>query len=201
MRRSKGEGSVYKRKDGFWCAQYHDGNKRKYIYGKKKQVVTDKLRKVLVALENGTVFEPEPMEMGEYLTRWLSSVESTVRDRTLQRYEGLIRNHVTPEIGEIMLDKLTSSDIQGLYQKKLKLGLSPRSVEYIHITLNKALSQAVLWQMIQRNVAQVVKPPQPLKKEIQVFDAQEVKRFLEVAEDDRYWALYVLGITTGMRSG
>ena len=89
MKRSKGEGSVYKRKDGSWCAQYHDGNKRRYIYGKKKQVVTDRLRNALVALENGTVFDPEPMEVGEYLTYWLSSVDGTVRDRTLQRYKGL----------------------------------------------------------------------------------------------------------------
>lgn len=55
--------------------------------------------------------------------------------------------------------------------------------------------------MVNRNVVTTVKPPKPLKKEIEVLDAEEVKRFLETAEGDRYWAVYVLGITTGMRAG
>lgn len=55
--------------------------------------------------------------------------------------------------------------------------------------------------MVNRNVVKTVKPPKPLKKEIEVLDAEEVKRFLETAEGDRYWAVYVLGITTGMRAG
>ena len=145
--------------------------------------------------------ETEPITMDEYLDRWLDSIRGTVRDRTHQRYEGLVRNHIRPEIGGIMLGSFTHSDIQGLYQKKLKAGLSPRSVEYIHITLNRAISQAVLWQMVNRNVVATVKPPKPLKREIQVLCAEEVKRFLETAEEDRYWALYVLGMTTGMRAG
>jgi integrase len=200
-RRSRGEGSVYKRKDGSWCAQYSHGSKKKYLYAKTKKAVTDRLREQMNAIHTGDLVEIEPVTIDEYLDRWLASVEGTVRDRTLQRYEGLVRNHINPEIGGMMLGSLTPSDIQGLYQKKLKGGLSPRSVEYIHITINKAISQAVLWQMVNRNVAATVKPPKPLKKEIQVLCAEEVKRFLETAEGDRYWALFVLGITTGMRAG
>jgi len=200
-RRSRGEGSVYKRKDGSWCAQYSNGSKKKYLYGKTKKAVTDRLRERLSAIHAGEVVEVRPVEVGDFLDQWLESVEGTVRDRTYQRYEGLVRNHIKPEIGGLMLDILTPSDLQDLYRKKLKAGLSPRSVEYIHITLGKALSQALMWQMVRRNVAQAVKPPKPLKKEIEVLDAEEVKRFLDLAEGDRYWALYVLAMTTGMRSG
>ncbi len=51
-RRSANEGSIYKReKDGLWVAQYlvdtlEGKTKRKYIYGKKKDVA-DKLAEVL----------------------------------------------------------------------------------------------------------------------------------------------------------
>jgi hypothetical protein len=38
--------------------------------------------------------------------------------------------------------------------------LSPRSVNYIHITLHKALRQAVMDGLIPRNVADAVKAPQ-----------------------------------------
>jgi hypothetical protein len=44
MRRSRGEGSVYKRKDGLWVAQYEVGGKRRYLYGKTKKAVADRLR-------------------------------------------------------------------------------------------------------------------------------------------------------------
>ncbi len=193
-RRSRGEGSVYKRKDGSWCAQYNHGSRKKYLYGKTKKAVTDRLRERMNAIHAGEMVEVKPIVVGEFLDQWLASVEDTVRYRTYQRYEGLVRNHIKPELGGLMLDSMTPSDLQDLYRKK-KECLSPRSVEYIHITLGKALSQAVMWQMVRRNVTQAVKPPKPLKKEIEVLDAEEVKRFLEVAENDRYWALYVLGMT------
>ena len=51
-RRSANEGSIYKRKrDGLWTAQYlvdtpEGKTKRKYIYGKKRKDVADKLAEV-----------------------------------------------------------------------------------------------------------------------------------------------------------
>lgn len=45
-KRANGEGTVYKRKDGRWCASYHDENcKRKYLYGRCRKDVEDKLTK------------------------------------------------------------------------------------------------------------------------------------------------------------
>lgn len=48
MRRSKGEGAIYRRKTGakkgLWVAEYKAGSKKKYLYGKTKKAVADKLR-------------------------------------------------------------------------------------------------------------------------------------------------------------
>jgi len=33
--------------------------------------------------------------------------------------------------------------VRGLYREKLEAGLSPRTVQYVHVTLHKALKQAV----------------------------------------------------------
>lgn len=48
-KRSNGEGTIYKRKDGKWCASKYmempDGSyKRKYIYGKTQKAVKDRLK-------------------------------------------------------------------------------------------------------------------------------------------------------------
>ena len=106
MRRSKGKGSVYKRKDGSWCAQYHDGNKRRYIYGKKKQVVTDRLRKPLVALENGTVFGfpahggwgvPNPLALVGALPTGGSSTPSTG-----EHWPPILHSHCNPPLHDLL---------------------------------------------------------------------------------------------------
>lgn len=58
-RRSGGEGSVYKRKDGSWCAQYIHGTKKKYLYSKTKKAVTDRLRERMSAIHTGGVVEAQ----------------------------------------------------------------------------------------------------------------------------------------------
>jgi hypothetical protein len=51
VRRSKGEGAIYRRKTrakkGFWVAEYSVGKKRRYFYGQTKKAVADKLRERL----------------------------------------------------------------------------------------------------------------------------------------------------------
>lgn len=43
-KKANGEGTIYKRKDGRWCASYYDENcKRRYLYGKCREDVEDKL--------------------------------------------------------------------------------------------------------------------------------------------------------------
>jgi hypothetical protein len=46
-RRGRDEGSIYRRKDGRWVAQYTTGDKRRYIYGKTRKVVAAKLAKAI----------------------------------------------------------------------------------------------------------------------------------------------------------
>jgi integrase len=80
----------------------------------------------------------------EYLTRWLTdSVRDTVRSTTFERYEQITRTHIVPELGRVKLKALTPAHVRGLYRKKLEAGLSARTVQYVHVTLHKALKQAI----------------------------------------------------------
>jgi integrase len=93
-------------------------------------------------------------------------VRDTVRRSTYVRYEGLVRNHIKPSIGRMKLKGLTPTHVRSLYRKKLDSGLAPRSVNYIHVTLHKALEQTVLDGLVPRNVAEGVKAPQVRKEEV-----------------------------------
>jgi integrase len=96
---------------------------------------------------------------------------------------------------------LTPAHVRGLYRKKLEVGLSPRTVQYVHVTLHKALKQAVRDGLVPRNSTESVRPPQVRREEICPLTPEQVKTLFEAAEGDRLEALYVLAVTTGLRQG
>jgi integrase len=54
---------------------------------------------------------------------------------------------------------------------------------------------------VPRNAAEAVDPPRPDKKERPTLTLEETRLFLKTAKRDRFYALYVLAIHTGMRRG
>ena len=200
-RRGRGEGSIYRRKDGRWVAQYEVGGKRRYIYGKTRKEVATKLTKAMAERDAGMVFDAGSLRLGDYLDGWLDSIKDTLRRRTWIRHEEVVRLHLKPSLGIMKLDRVNPLQIQSLYRSKLDSGISPRTVQIIHVTLYKALKQAVKWTLLPRNVADSVDPPKVPKKEIKPLSEEQVKRLLKAAQGDKLEALYVLAITTGKCSG
>jgi integrase len=179
-----------------------DGRKRRTLYGKTRTEVAAKLSKALANRESGLVFDAGNLTMGEYLDRWLShSVRDTVRRKTYERYESIVRMHLAPALGRIRLKALTPDHVRGLYREKLDGGLSPRSVLHIHRMLSKALKQAAGDGLVPRNAAASVKPPQPRREEIQPLSRDQVGAFLDTVAGDRMEALYELAVTAGLRQG
>ena len=206
-KRGNGEGSIYRRKDGRWVGQYTvytaKGPKYRYIYGKTRAAVAEKLTKAMSDRNGGFFFDAGSLTVGEYLDRWLSdSVRGTVRVSTFERHEGIIRTHIKPALGRIKLKNLTPTHVRGLQREKLDADLAPATVRKIHSTLHKALSQATYDGLIPRNAADV-KAPRPAPEEMRPLSEDEARAFLETAKasDDRFEPLYVLAITTGLRRG
>ena len=204
-KRGNGEGSITRRKNGGWMAQFTvytaNGRKRKTLYGKTRQEVATKLAKALSDREGGLVFDAEGLKLGEYLGRWLEdSVKGTVRNTTYERYEQISRMHIVPMLGGVKLKALSPTHVRGLYKEKLS-SLSPRTIQYIHVTLHKALKQAVRDGLIPRNATEAVKPPQVPREEISPMSPEQVKMLLDAASGDRLEALYVLAVHSGLRQG
>lgn len=201
-RRGHHEGSIFKRKDGRWCAAVSlPGNRRRYIYGKTRQEVARKLTAALRAVQDGLPLPPERLTVARFLQDWLESARPALRPRTWERYEECVRLHIAPLLGKLALARLTPSHLQRLYSQKLEEGLSPTTVFYLHAVLHRALGQAERWGLVARNVASLVTPPRAARQEMKTLSPEEARRFLEAAQGERLYALYVLAITTGMRLG
>ena len=205
-RRGNGEGTITRRKDGRWEAKYTvytaEGPKRRALYGKTRKVAADKLARALADRTSGHTFDTENMTVGEYLDRWLNdSDKGSVRTSTYERHEQIVRLHLKPALGRLKLSKLTPAHVQGLYRDKLDSGLSPATVQKIHTVLHKALTQALKWNMIPRNAADVVKAPRPVPEEMHPLSPDEARNLIEAARGDKLEAPYILAVHTGMRQG
>ena len=207
--RANGDGDVFPRKNkagqitSYRGAYVGPDGKRRYVSGKNKEEARRALREARAGADAGLVFDAGMVTLGSYLDRWLvDSVKDTVRQRTYERYESIVRVHIKPSIGRMKLKALTPAHARTLYRQKLDAGLSPRTVNYIHVTLHKALSQAMSDGLVPRNAAQV-KAPRPAKPEIKPLSPDQARKLIETAysTDNRYAALYVLALHTGLREG
>jgi integrase len=197
---------ITKRKDGLfqgmYTAQTPDGPKRKYVYGRKYGDVKRKLAETMGDAARGIVVDDMNLTVSEYLDRFLEDVQrGSVRESTYSRDKYLVTNHVKPALGRVKLKNLSAMHLQRLYREKQDAGLSASTVQKIHHVLHKALAQAARWDLIARNPADAAKAPRPAPAEMRPLSAEEVRRLLEAAHGDRLEALYVLGVTTGMRRG
>src|SRR6188472_1663812 len=105
-RRGRGEGSIYQRADGTWCATVsvgynNDGKrKRRTLFGETKQKVQEKLGKLSREVTHLSDVEPQRIKVGEYLDRWLKdSAKPRVRITTYANYERTVKLHIKPYLG------------------------------------------------------------------------------------------------------
>lgn len=205
-RRGAGEGSIYQRADGRWAAVVDLGwqggkRRRKFIYGKARREVADKLRDALRAQAQGALLVDERVVVSQFLDEWLKAVRPSVRPSTWLRYEQFSRIHVVPGVGHIKLQALTPQHLHRLHGEMLAGGTAAGTVLLVHRFTHRALEQAMRWGVVTKNVAKHVDPPRVHRAERRVLTPVEAVRFLDAVTADRHEALYVLALTTGMRQG
>ena len=202
-KRANGEGSIYRQGNGLWAAHItNDDGKRKYFYGKTRKEVGEKLNKALNERQEGTLVTSPNQTLERFLQDWLeNSQRQSVRDRTFERYEEIVRLHLIPVLGRHQLQKLTPQHLQAFYAKKLKEGLSPTTVTTIHNVLHKALDTAMRWGLVSRNVCKLVDPPRRVRYEVHPLTPNQIDAFLGATHGHPMEALFKLAIATGMRRG
>lgn len=175
-------------------------NHCKTIRGTKKDA-EKYLTKILRELHTGTFVEPSRKTVREHLNEWLeTTVRSRVRPQTYIDYKNIVRRYLSAaSFAGIRLEHLTPAEIRGLYADLQEKGLSARIVRYTHAVLRSALKQAVRDGLLFRNPAELVDLPRQERKEMAVLTPEEARKFLKAAESDRWHALWVLLVTTGIR--
>lgn len=214
-RRGNGEGTIAKRidrrerKDGtiVETARYsaavtlRDGS-RKFLYGKTREDVRDKLARAIETVRAGRKIPSDRLTVAAFLDQWLEdSARPKLKPTTYHSYERLIRTHIKPALGARPLARLAASDVQTWLNETSAAGLSPRTCQYLHAILRAALNRARKWQLIGENVALLVDPPRGAKPEIHPLSPADAAAFLAASSGHLYEHLYAFLLASGLRLG
>jgi integrase len=203
-RRTKGEGSIFwSRSEKTWVAEITlpDG-RRKKKRSKDKKTVQDWRLEQLKAISENRAIPDSKKTFKQFSEIFLTDVaKHTLKPKTYESYEYLLLYHIVPEIGKIRLTNLRPHHLQSLYSLKLSEGLSKKTVHHIHATVRRVLNEAVKWGLIYSNPCNQVTPPRVDKKPPKVWTVEQAQKFLSAVAEHRWYAIYLIALTTGARRG
>jgi integrase len=108
---------------------------------------------------------------------------------------------VANRIGHVRLDALDPPTLDALYADLEADGLARSTVRLLHTQVHRALVDAVRWDLLARNPADLVDPPKPTRRVLTTWTAGQLRTFLHGVAGDRLAALYQLAAASGMRIG
>jgi integrase len=200
-KRSNGEGTIKKRSDGRWEGQYVVDYKRKSVYGKTQEEARRKLNQILNDIEN-SVYTDNTVTVGAFLDSWLNDYKKpSVKQKTYQGYEIMIRCHLRPAFQKIKLKDLSVDHVQRFINAKVKEGLSANSVRHIRTTLHSAVEQAIRNGLIVRNVVKAVKVSGTGQKERRILSPLEQQAIIQAVDGERKGIMILFDLFTGLRCG
>jgi integrase len=171
-----------------------------------------RLAAMITENDRGEYTPPTKQTFGEYLLVWLEYIKGQVSEGTYENYYGYYKNHIKNDlISRVNIVKLTAFDLQKFVSKIAKSKtlvkyrpndiISPKTVKEILCMIKTALKQACIWKIIKDNPSQYVMPPKSVRYHAKVFDDGEIVKFLEAAENDRFYFLFLIAIYLGLRKG
>jgi integrase len=202
-KKSNGEGSIVKRKDGRYMARYTMGDKRYAIYGSSYAEVRRHLTETLAGINQGSHITPSGYTVSQWLREWLATYAlPTVKQSTYISYESYVRLHLEPEFTTTKLTALSIEQLQQFFNQKQK-SLSVKSLRNIYNMLHACLDQAIINGHLLRNPIQGVKLPSAPKKEISILSPIEQAALHAAASTSPTLSAFgiIFTLSTGIRLG
>lgn len=209
------KGHIRERSPGRWAIvlDVHDAEtgkrKRKWhsFEGTKRQAQIECSR-LVTAMQAGSYQEPGKLTLNQFFETWIEYQRAQVSPRTVERYAEIARKNLSPLLGAVALTKLRPEQISAAYTKALqtgrrdgKGGLAPRTVHHMHRVLKQALRQAVVWNMLSRSPADLVRPPKVERAPMMPLDATQTARLLNHFRPTRMYMPVLLAVMCGLRRG
>jgi hypothetical protein len=128
--------------------------------------------KIIAAHASGMYVDQDRQTVKDFAEHWLATwAVGNVSNKTLERYEALLKVHVVPRIGAIPIQRLRAGDLQSLYAG---LKVADRTRLHIHRVIHRMLRHAAQWNVVHQNVATLVDAPSVKSTEIEILTPAEI---------------------------
>jgi integrase len=177
--------------------------------GSKREAQTE-LAKLITAVSDDAYVEQTKTTVASWVRERIDIWEAKgdITARTSQRYRQLCENQIVPFIGATRLQKLTTTDVEAWHltlgergKRSGRGGVTARTILHAHRVLSAALRDAQRHGRVQRNVAQLQRPPRIEHKEAVILDEHGAERLLVELRGHSLYAPAVVALYTGMRLG
>jgi len=200
-RRGHGDGGIDERGEGRWRLRWRAEGRRhtKTFHGSLTEARKE-LRRLLKSADDGQHVAPAATTIADYLRSWLDT-DTGISPKTRERYQQLAERQVIPHLGKIAMQKLRPSDVAGWHSTLLATGLAARTVGHAHRVLHRGLERAVVLEIVNRNVAHVVRPPKVEAAEVKILSPEQVSEVRSKLAGHPLSPIVELALGTGMRRG
>lgn len=205
-RRGSGEGSIYKLPSGKWkiavpIGKGADGRRRRIYRTAKTRADASVILRELSALAARGVVESSTATVGEALAVWLRDFVAIERSaNTAAQYSRVVKSHLGGLSG-LRLAKLSPGAIRAALAGLVRAGVGPRSVQLAFSVLSSCCSNLVDLGAIADNPCRRLEAPKYVRKRIEPFTADEIRRILEVTAGQWIYFAVVLAAACGLREG
>ena len=144
---------------------------------------------------------PRSITLDQWLEYWMEQVIRPNRAQTtVYGYGKIIRNHLSPALGDVPLQKLTPQHLQGYYAMLMEQkGLSANTVRRHHDLLSCALHLAVRQDMLLRSPTDRVEPPRVIPQEARFYTPEELRQLFALVEGHWLEPIVKLAGALGLR--
>jgi integrase len=146
---------------------------------------------------NGDDSDGERLET--YAARWISE-RPGLSERSVALYQGLLRLHIAPHLGELGIRKITPASVRTWRQNLLESALGPSTVSKAYRLLRAVLNTAADDELIRRNPCRIKGAGVEHPAERPVLTLSEVMTLAD-AIDRRYRMLVLLAVFASLRWG
>jgi integrase len=187
-KRSHGDGGIDQRGENVFRLRYRvNGRRFTMTFHGTSTEARKELRKLVRSGDTGDHVDPSKLTVEQWIDQWIDAgapgrKKKKVGQRTLERYEELLRVHVKPKLGAKRLQKLQATEIDQLYNELDALvdddgerQIAPMTLHHVHVTFNSCLSTAERKGLINAN---------PMRRVEQIPSGGESDHGLALEETD-----------------
>lgn len=205
MTRRRMAGSVRRRDSGRWQARIRDPMSGRLVGLGTFKTKADADRAVALALTDqtrGGWVDPAGgrVTVADYAYSWLQD-RPRLRPRTREFYEGLLRLHIVPALGDVELGKLTPSIVRRWHSRMLGVeGVGAPTVAKAYRLLHAILATATVDELLARNPCVIKGAGTERAPERPVISVVDVWAFADIV-GERFRVLVLMAAFLGLRRG